>query len=85
VPGDLPVERAVLVFEPEYRDRGRIDLRRRREYFGRGRIDLRGGRKESGVGAIAQPGGSLKDAEVIAAADEHGVAMVLTGVRHFRH
>ncbi len=40
---------------------------------------------KAGVVAIAQPGGSVKDPEVIAAADEHGVAMVLTGVRHFRH
>jgi phosphoribosylaminoimidazolecarboxamide formyltransferase/IMP cyclohydrolase len=38
-----------------------------------------------GVTAIAQPGGSVKDADVIAAADHAGVAMVLTGVRHFRH
>jgi phosphoribosylaminoimidazolecarboxamide formyltransferase/IMP cyclohydrolase len=38
-----------------------------------------------GVTAIAQPGGSLRDAEVIAAADRLGVAMVLTGRRHFRH
>ncbi len=38
-----------------------------------------------GVSAIIQPGGSIKDAEVIAAADEHGLAMVLTGMRHFRH
>jgi phosphoribosylaminoimidazolecarboxamide formyltransferase/IMP cyclohydrolase len=38
-----------------------------------------------GVTAIAQPGGSVKDADVIAAADRAGVAMVLTGVRHFRH
>jgi phosphoribosylaminoimidazolecarboxamide formyltransferase / IMP cyclohydrolase len=39
----------------------------------------------AGVTAIAQPGGSVKDAEVIAAADAAGCAMVLTGVRHFRH
>jgi phosphoribosylaminoimidazolecarboxamide formyltransferase / IMP cyclohydrolase len=39
----------------------------------------------AGVVAVAQPGGSLKDPEVIAAADEHGMAMVFTGVRHFRH
>jgi phosphoribosylaminoimidazolecarboxamide formyltransferase/IMP cyclohydrolase len=39
----------------------------------------------AGVTAIAQPGGSVKDAEVIAAADEHGMAMLLTGTRHFRH
>ena len=39
----------------------------------------------SGVRAIIQPGGSKKDDEVIAAADEHGIAMVLTGRRHFRH
>ncbi|MCX8097496.1 MAG: bifunctional phosphoribosylaminoimidazolecarboxamide formyltransferase/IMP cyclohydrolase [Casimicrobiaceae bacterium] len=40
---------------------------------------------EAGACAIIQPGGSVRDAEVIAAADEHGVAMVLTGMRHFRH
>lgn len=40
---------------------------------------------QSGIGAVIQPGGSLRDAEVIAAADEHGLAMVYTGLRHFRH
>ncbi len=40
---------------------------------------------EVGVAAVIQPGGSLRDAEVIAAADEHGMAMVYTGMRHFRH
>jgi len=40
---------------------------------------------EAGVKAIVQPGGSIRDAEVIAAADEHGVAMVFTGQRQFRH
>jgi len=39
----------------------------------------------AGVRAIIQPGGSLRDAEVITAADRHGLAMVFTGVRHFRH
>jgi phosphoribosylaminoimidazolecarboxamide formyltransferase/IMP cyclohydrolase len=39
----------------------------------------------AGVGAIIQPGGSVRDPEVIAAADRHGVAMVLTGRRQFRH
>jgi phosphoribosylaminoimidazolecarboxamide formyltransferase/IMP cyclohydrolase len=39
----------------------------------------------AGATAIVQPGGSVRDAEVIAAADEHGVAMVFTGKRHFRH
>ena len=39
----------------------------------------------AGVTAIAQPGGSVKDADVIAAADAGGCAMVMTGVRHFRH
>ena len=39
----------------------------------------------AGITAVAQPGGSVKDSEVIAAADEHGMAMVLTGTRHFRH
>ncbi|MBX3664778.1 MAG: bifunctional phosphoribosylaminoimidazolecarboxamide formyltransferase/IMP cyclohydrolase [Burkholderiales bacterium] len=39
----------------------------------------------AGATAIIQPGGSLRDAEVIAAADEHGIAMVFTGFRHFRH
>ncbi len=38
-----------------------------------------------GVRAVIQPGGSKRDAEVISAADEHGMAMVLTGIRHFRH
>ena len=40
---------------------------------------------EAGATAVIQPGGSLRDAEVIAAADEHGVAMLVTGMRHFRH
>jgi phosphoribosylaminoimidazolecarboxamide formyltransferase/IMP cyclohydrolase len=40
---------------------------------------------EAGVRAIVQPGGSVRDEEVIAAADEHGIAMVFTGVRLFRH
>ena len=35
--------------------------------------------------AFVQPGGSVRDDEVIKAADEHGIAMVFTGVRHFRH
>ena len=39
----------------------------------------------AGVAAIIQPGGSVRDAEVIAAANEHGLAMVVTGVRQFRH
>jgi phosphoribosylaminoimidazolecarboxamide formyltransferase/IMP cyclohydrolase len=38
-----------------------------------------------GIKAVIQPGGSKKDSEVIAAADEHGMAMVFTGMRHFRH
>ncbi len=40
---------------------------------------------KAGATAIIQPGGSLRDSEVIAAADEHGIAMVFTGKRHFRH
>ena len=39
----------------------------------------------AGVTAIIEPGGSMRDDEVIAAADEHGIAMVFTGMRHFRH
>ena len=39
----------------------------------------------AGVKAIIQPGGSIRDAEVIKAADKAGIAMVFTGVRHFRH
>lgn len=39
----------------------------------------------AGATAVVQPGGSIRDAEVIAAADEHGLAMVFTGKRHFRH
>ena len=38
-----------------------------------------------GIRAIIQPGGSMRDNEVIEAANEHGIAMVLTGVRHFLH
>ncbi|HEY2525482.1 MAG TPA: bifunctional phosphoribosylaminoimidazolecarboxamide formyltransferase/IMP cyclohydrolase [Candidatus Binataceae bacterium] len=40
---------------------------------------------EAGATAVAQPGGAMRDSEVIAAADAHGLAMVFTGVRHFRH
>ncbi len=40
---------------------------------------------EAGITAVIQPGGSMRDAEVIAAADEHNIAMVFTGMRHFRH
>jgi phosphoribosylaminoimidazolecarboxamide formyltransferase/IMP cyclohydrolase len=40
---------------------------------------------EAGATAVIQPGGSMRDDEVIAAADEHGIAMVFTGTRHFRH
>ena len=40
---------------------------------------------ENGITAVIQPGGSMRDEEVIAAADEHNIAMVFTGMRHFRH
>ena len=40
---------------------------------------------EAGATAVIQPGGSMRDEEVIKAADERGLAMVLTGMRHFRH
>ena len=40
---------------------------------------------EAGATAVIQPGGSVRDDEVINAADENGLAMVFTGVRHFRH
>jgi phosphoribosylaminoimidazolecarboxamide formyltransferase/IMP cyclohydrolase len=43
------------------------------------------GVKKVGVTAVIQPGGSVKDAEVIEAADQHDIAMLLTGVRHFKH
>jgi phosphoribosylaminoimidazolecarboxamide formyltransferase/IMP cyclohydrolase len=39
----------------------------------------------NGIVAVIQPGGSKRDEEVVAAADEHGMAMVYTGMRHFRH
>ena len=39
----------------------------------------------AGISAVIQPGGSMRDDEVIAAADEAGIAMVFTGMRHFRH
>jgi phosphoribosylaminoimidazolecarboxamide formyltransferase/IMP cyclohydrolase len=40
---------------------------------------------EAGARAVIQPGGSLRDEDVIAAANEHDIAMVTTGIRHFRH
>lgn len=40
---------------------------------------------QAGISAVIQPGGSMRDDEVIAAADEHGIAMIFTGMRHFRH
>jgi len=40
---------------------------------------------EAGIVAVIEPGGSMRDDEVIAAADEHDIAMVFTGMRHFRH
>jgi phosphoribosylaminoimidazolecarboxamide formyltransferase/IMP cyclohydrolase len=40
---------------------------------------------DAGAVAVIQPGGSVRDEEVVAAADERGVAMVFSGVRHFRH
>ena len=40
---------------------------------------------DAGATCVIQPGGSMRDAEVIAAADERGIAMVFSGVRHFRH
>jgi len=40
---------------------------------------------EAGATAVIQPGGSLRDDEVIAAANQHNIAMVFTGTRHFRH
>lgn len=40
---------------------------------------------KAGATAIVHPGGSIRDAEVTQAADEHGLAMVLTGMRHFKH
>ena len=40
---------------------------------------------EYGIRAVIQPGGSIRDAEVIEAANEHDVAMVFTGIRHFKH
>jgi phosphoribosylaminoimidazolecarboxamide formyltransferase/IMP cyclohydrolase len=39
----------------------------------------------AGASCVIQPGGSMRDDEVVAAADEHNVAMILTGTRHFRH
>jgi phosphoribosylaminoimidazolecarboxamide formyltransferase / IMP cyclohydrolase len=39
----------------------------------------------AGIRAIIEPGGSVRDEEVVAAADEHGIALVFTGRRHFRH
>jgi len=40
---------------------------------------------EAGICAIIQPGGSMRDDEIIAAANEHNISMIFTGMRHFRH
>ena len=40
---------------------------------------------DAGVAAIIQPGGSIRDQEIIEAANSHGIAMLFTGMRHFRH
>jgi phosphoribosylaminoimidazolecarboxamide formyltransferase/IMP cyclohydrolase len=40
---------------------------------------------ERGIRAVVQPGGSMRDEEVVQAADQHGIAMIFTGMRHFRH
>jgi phosphoribosylaminoimidazolecarboxamide formyltransferase / IMP cyclohydrolase len=40
---------------------------------------------QAGITAVIQPGGSIRDQEIVKAADEHGLAMILTGMRHFRH
>ena len=48
-------------------------------------LALARGLAQAGATAVVQPGGSVRDEEVIAAADEQGVAMVFTGMRHFRH
>jgi phosphoribosylaminoimidazolecarboxamide formyltransferase/IMP cyclohydrolase len=40
---------------------------------------------QAGITAVIQPGGSIRDQEIVKAADEHGMAMILTGMRHFRH
>jgi phosphoribosylaminoimidazolecarboxamide formyltransferase / IMP cyclohydrolase len=39
----------------------------------------------AGITAVIEPGGSVRDAEVIEAADEHGISMIFTGLRHFKH
>ena len=40
---------------------------------------------QAGITAVIQPGGSIRDQEIVAAADEHQMAMILTAMRHFRH
>jgi phosphoribosylaminoimidazolecarboxamide formyltransferase/IMP cyclohydrolase len=40
---------------------------------------------QAGITAVIQPGGSIRDQEIVKAADEHGLAMIMTGMRHFRH
>jgi len=40
---------------------------------------------KAGVAAVVQPGGSVRDEEIVTAADGHGMAMLFTGIRHFRH
>ena len=59
----------------------RLSLRSFSSRYGDG-LDVVG---DAGAKCVIQPGGSMRDPEVIAAADERGVAMVFSGVRHFRH
>ena len=68
----------------EGRRPGRRAARTRRDAFFPFRDGLDGA-IEAGATAVIQPGGSIRDEEVIAAANEHGLAMVFTGERHFRH
>ena len=59
-----------------------------RKGLGRVVVEDRDGLDElskGGIAAVAQPGGSIRDSEVIAAADEHGIAMAFTGLRLFKH
>ena len=77
----LAVERANTLAEGEERSRGAVAASDAFFPFEDGPQVL----IDAGVTAIVQPGGSVRDAEVIAAADERGLAMVFTGMRHFRH
>ena len=77
-----PVGKPIELVVADHLNKADVAAARAREWIDRDGVDVVA---EAGAKAIIQPGGSIRDEEVVAAADEHGIAMVYTGVRHFRH